>query len=249
MEKPHHCPRHKITYFCLDGEALSQHAAFKLALTMYHLTWIFPDSDACLALPAVDDTVGCLPRPRWDLPVVSAIAPHPPHTSVFSRYRSEALGDNALGTNQTVPTDHSYVFVQMEEYCSSVALPGATPLTLWVVPGNHLTCGTAECEADAKKSGFKAATAAPLCYAIPTTIASTVPCRFALPSIARNDTAFFDNNYWRGRIWQQQQFLTWADLARYRSHPATIEPRVAIADKASKLFQRQYRLFGQVGGT
>jgi len=168
---------------------------------------------------------------------------------VFSRYRSEALGDNALVTNQTVPTDHSYVFVQVEGYCSPVALPGATPLTLWVIPGNHLTCGTAECEADAKKWVFKAATAGPLCYAIPTTIASTLPCRFALPSIARNDTAFFDNNYWRGRIWQPQQFLTWAGLARYRSHPATIEHRAAIADKASKLFQRQYGLFGQVGGT
>jgi hypothetical protein len=39
---------------------------------------------------------------------------------------------------------------------------------------------------------------------------------FVLPSIARNDPAFKDNNYWRGRIWAPMNFLVYIGLRNYK---------------------------------
>lgn len=38
---------------------------------------------------------------------------------------------------------------------------------------------------------------------------------FVMPSIARNDPAFPDNNYWRGRIWAPMNFLVYMGLCNY----------------------------------
>lgn len=38
---------------------------------------------------------------------------------------------------------------------------------------------------------------------------------YILPSIARNDPAFYDNNYWRGRIWAPMNFLVYLGLRNY----------------------------------
>lgn len=38
---------------------------------------------------------------------------------------------------------------------------------------------------------------------------------YILPSIARNDPAFFDNNYWRGRIWAPMNFIVYLGLRNY----------------------------------
>jgi putative isomerase len=45
--------------------------------------------------------------------------------------------------------------------------------------------------------------------------ASTFAGRFPLPSVARDDPAFADNSYWRGRIWPPLNFLVWQGLRRY----------------------------------
>ena len=51
-------------------------------------------------------------------------------------------------------------------------------------------------------------------------------CQFALPSISRSDPNFYDNNYWRGRIWGPTNLLTWIGL----SNPAySSSPRIAAA--------------------
>jgi len=38
---------------------------------------------------------------------------------------------------------------------------------------------------------------------------------FIMPSIARNDPAFKDNHYWRGRIWAPMNFLVYLGLRNY----------------------------------
>lgn len=57
---------------------------------------------------------------------------------------------------------------------------------------------------------------------------------FPLPSVSRDDPAFNDNSYWRGRIWPPLNFLVWHGLRRYG--------REAEADK---LASESVRLFMQ----
>jgi len=38
---------------------------------------------------------------------------------------------------------------------------------------------------------------------------------FIMPSVARNDTAFNDNHYWRGRIWAPLNFLVYLGMRNY----------------------------------
>jgi len=40
-------------------------------------------------------------------------------------------------------------------------------------------------------------------------------CPFSMPSISRDDPAFKDNNYWRGRIWGPMNLLVYLGLSRY----------------------------------
>ena len=43
---------------------------------------------------------------------------------------------------------------------------------------------------------------------------------FVMPSIARNDPAFKDNTYWRGRIWAPMDFLVYLGIRNYDLHGA-----------------------------
>lgn len=52
-------------------------------------------------------------------------------------------------------------------------------------------------------------------------------CTYAMPSIARNDPAFKDNSYWRGRIWGPMNYLVYLGLRRYKN----ADPVVGIAIK------------------
>jgi len=60
---------------------------------------------------------------------------------------------------------------------------------------------------------------------------------FVLPSIARNDPAFRDNNYWRGRIWGPMNFLVSEGLKRYGFYKESYE----LAQKSARLFQEEWR--------
>ena len=56
--------------------------------------------------------------------------------------------------------------------------------------------------------------------------------RFVLPSVARDDPAYGDNVYWRGRIWPLLNFLVWLGLKRSGLHA-----------EADDLAARSYDLF------
>ncbi|RRA48250.1 trehalase family glycosidase [Acidipila sp. EB88] len=65
---------------------------------------------------------------------------------------------------------------------------------------------------------------------------------WVLPSIARNDPAFPDQDYWRGRIWGPLNYLVYLGLANY-NEPAA---RAALAQKSYDLFLKEWRDHGHV---
>jgi putative isomerase len=58
--------------------------------------------------------------------------------------------------------------------------------------------------------------------------------RLRLPSVTRDDPAFADNSYWRGRIWPPLNFLIWQGLRRY-----------GLDERASSLARDGFALFRQ----
>ncbi|MGD8452622.1 MAG: trehalase family glycosidase [Phycisphaerae bacterium] len=65
---------------------------------------------------------------------------------------------------------------------------------------------------------------------------------YVLPSIARNDPAYPDNDYWRGRIWGPFNFLVAEGLRRYRFDDVAAE----LARRSLDLFMRNWRADGGV---
>jgi putative isomerase len=66
-----------------------------------------------------------------------------------------------------------------------------------------------------------------------------------LPSIARNDPAFKDQDYWRGRIWGPMNFLVYLGLRNY-STPTAIRARKELAQKSLDLFLIEWQTKGHV---
>lgn len=65
---------------------------------------------------------------------------------------------------------------------------------------------------------------------------------YVLPSIARNDPAYPDQNYWRGRIWAPMNFLVYMALCEYDLPDA----QKALAEKSEKLIMKEWIRFGHV---
>jgi neutral trehalase len=63
-----------------------------------------------------------------------------------------------------------------------------------------------------------------------------------IPSIARDDPAFKDQNYWRGRIWGPMNYLVYLGLRNYE------EPEVQrqFAEKSYALFLKEWKNNGHV---
>ena len=65
---------------------------------------------------------------------------------------------------------------------------------------------------------------------------------WVIPSIARNDPAFPDQDYWRGRIWGPMNYLVYLGLCNY--HDA--ETRRDFAEKSLALFLKEWKERGHV---
>jgi len=63
-----------------------------------------------------------------------------------------------------------------------------------------------------------------------------------LPSIARNDPAYPDQRYWRGRIWAPMNFLVYLGLRKYDLP----EARKALVEKSEALLLKEWREQGHV---
>jgi putative isomerase len=59
---------------------------------------------------------------------------------------------------------------------------------------------------------------------------------FTIPGVSRDDPAFKDNTYWRGRIWPTFNYLVWQGLRRCGADAAAN----ALADRSFSLFQRSW---------
>ena len=57
-----------------------------------------------------------------------------------------------------------------------------------------------------------------------------------MPSIARNDSAFKDNDYWRGRIWAPMNFLVYCGMRNYNVPDA----RKDMVEKSAKLILKSW---------
>ena len=65
---------------------------------------------------------------------------------------------------------------------------------------------------------------------------------FIMPTIARNDPAYPDQNYWRGRIWAPTNFLAYAAMRRHN----LTKPCHDLAIRSVALFLKEWREFGHV---
>ena len=65
---------------------------------------------------------------------------------------------------------------------------------------------------------------------------------WVIPSIARNDPAFKDQDYWRGRIWGPMNYLVYLGLSEYDDAGARRE----FAQKSYSLFLKEWREKGHV---
>ena len=65
---------------------------------------------------------------------------------------------------------------------------------------------------------------------------------WVIPSISRNDPAFNDGNYWRGRIWPPMNWLVYLGLQQYEFP----EVKAAFADKSAALLLKEWIEKGHV---
>ena len=65
---------------------------------------------------------------------------------------------------------------------------------------------------------------------------------FVIPSIARNDAAFHDQNYWRGRIWGPMNYLVYLGLQNSGDRAVRRE----FAEKSYALFLKEWKEHGHV---
>jgi len=66
-----------------------------------------------------------------------------------------------------------------------------------------------------------------------------------LPSVPRDDPAFKDQDYWRGRIWGPMNYLVWLGLGRYDSATAN-GARQVLGQRSLDLFLNEWRAKGHV---
>lgn len=65
---------------------------------------------------------------------------------------------------------------------------------------------------------------------------------YMIPSISKNDSAYPDNSYWRGRIWAPMNFLVYIGLRNYDLP----EARKMLAEKSEKLFMQEWSQEGHI---
>ena len=68
---------------------------------------------------------------------------------------------------------------------------------------------------------------------------------WVIPAIARDDTAFKDQNYWHGRIWGPMNYLVYLGLVNYDG-PEIAQARMKLAQKSLTLFSKEWADKGHV---
>jgi hypothetical protein len=186
---------------------------------------------------------------------LGAAAPPPAEGALALNLYGSSGGASALAT---APPDGRFARVRQEGWCFAAPPPTSagfrpwplTNLSLWALPpmpgADFRTCGTAACEAAAAAKGYVRAGGGAMCLAFDASTVATLPCSVPLPSIARADAAFFDQNYWRGRAWAPQSLLVYLGLERYDHVPALRAARGDLVAMGEGVLLREWALFGHV---
>ena len=66
---------------------------------------------------------------------------------------------------------------------------------------------------------------------------------WGLPSIAKNDPAYQDQDYWRGRIWAPMNWLVYLGLRKY---PQLEKARKDLTEKSTKLLLKEWKEFKHI---
>lgn len=144
---------------------------------------------------------------RVEAVVVDSNVPSAAGFVPLALWYSAARNDYALTNSTQFPPDTKgeYMYLGQEGWCYSTPPSGAyqwpsTQLSLWfsAARGDYQTCGSPGCLSDTAASKYTFI--GNLCFAFNGTGPAHLPCDYGVPSIARGDPAFYDNNYWRGRI-------------------------------------------------
>lgn len=160
-------------------------------------------------------------------------------------------GDNALTTDGTTPPAPGYALVGPEGTCFSAPPPSPSGwptanLSLWYSSQreDYQTCGSPACLADVQGGTYTFVSH--LCYGWDASSVDTLPCKFGGNSIERQDPSFFDNNYWRGRIWGPHLQLLFWSLREYDHVPSVRSARQVLIKQAAKLLANTWSTFHQV---
>lgn len=63
---------------------------------------------------------------------------------------------------------------------------------------------------------------------------------YVIPSIAKNCTSYFDQDYWRGRIWGPMNYLVYEGLKQYQNSDLFNQTAYEFADKSLQLFLKEW---------
>ena len=154
---------------------------------------------------------------------------------------------------RSAPPAPGFGAVRVEGYCAPAPPAGgeAVALALWTrteASGARVfvTCaGNPACASGAAAAGYTVANAS-MCWGYNATTVEQLPCLFGCNSVERRDDSFFENDYWRGRIWGPQVALVWMALQRYDAVPEARAARGVLVRQALRLELQDWRLFRQV---
>jgi hypothetical protein len=146
-------------------------------------------------------------------------------------FADPASGNTALVDGAAPPDANFSQLVRQEGWAWAAPPPSGWPaanLSLWrsAAAREYMTCGTADCVADAAAQGFAFVRA--VGWAWNATGPDNMPCKVAGPSVARADASFLDQGYWRGRAWAPHHMLIYWALARYDHVPAARAARLDL---------------------
>ena len=205
-------------------------------------------SDACVA----DALNARFTWVRAEGLVQLAAAPPAAGAVALTLWANAATGAFATAAGGAPPAP-GFAPVRVEGFCYAAAAGSGAdvPLALWsrgAAGGavDFLTCaGNPACAADARARGYALANAT-MCWGFNATTAAQLPCKFSCNSAARSDASFFENDYWRGRIWGPQVALVYLGLLKYDALPAARAARGVLVAQALRLELQEWRLFRQV---
>ena len=69
---------------------------------------------------------------------------------------------------------------------------------------------------------------------------------FMMPTIARNDPAYAEQNYWRGCIWAPTNYLAYIAMRKHRHISCVVEACKEFAEKSKNLILKEWNMYGHV---